>query len=105
MGVEAGLLGTGAASCVATVGLGMIIAIIIDYIIDAIFKAVGYDPAANIAGQVDSSLDKMEKALTGDTTWGGGTKGSLRKQLEKLHEARSRLRRDTISQFMKERKN
>jgi hypothetical protein len=105
MGVEAGLLGTGAASSVATLGLGVIIAIIIDYILDAVFKAAGYDPAAKIAGQVNSSLDKMEKALTGDTTWGVGTKGSLRQQLEKLHEARSTLRRDTITQFMKGRKN
>jgi hypothetical protein len=105
MGVEAGLLGTGAASFAATLGLGMIIAVILDYILDAVFKAAGYDPAAKIAGQVDSSLDKMEKALTGDTTWMFGKKGSLRQQLEKLHEARSKLRRDTIAQFMKERKN
>jgi hypothetical protein len=105
MGVEAGLLGTGAASFIATAGLGMIIAVIIDYILDAVFRAAGYDPAAKIAGQVNSSLDKMEKALTGETTWGFGTKGSLRQQLEKLHEARGKLRQDTITQFMKGRKN
>jgi len=104
MGVETGLLGTGAASSVATLGVGLVIMVILDYILDAVLKVAGYDPAAKIAGQVRGSLDKMEKALTGDTSMFGGTKGSLRQELERLHEERSKLRRETIAQFMKERK-
>jgi len=105
MGVKAGVLGTGAASTVATLGVGLIIAVILDYVLDAVLKAAGYDPVATIGGQIQSSLDKLEKALTGDTFLMFGTKGSLRGQLEKLHEGRAKLRRETIARFMKERKN
>ena len=105
MGVKGGVLGTGAASTVATLGVGLIIAVILDYVMDAVFKAAGYDPVAKIGGQVQDSLEKLEKALTGDTFLMFGTKGSLREQLEKLHEGRAKLRRETIARFMKERKN
>jgi len=105
MGVQTGVLGTGAASALETLGVGLVIAVILDYILDAVFKAAGYDPVATIRDQVRGSLNKMEKALTGDTFLFFGTKGSLRQQLENLHEERGKLRRETIAQFMKERKS
>jgi len=103
MGVEAGVLGSGAASAVETLGVGLVVAVIIDYMIDAVFRATGYDPAAKIAEQVQGSLDKMEAALTAESQFFSGKKaGALRQHLEKIHEVRSKLRQQTIERFMKE---
>jgi hypothetical protein len=103
MGVEGGLLGAGAVSSLETLGVGLVIAVILDYVIDAVFKAAGYDPAAKIAAQVRESLDEMEAALTRDPWFFSSRKtGALRQQLQKVHEARSKLRRQTIERFMRE---
>jgi hypothetical protein len=109
MGVEAGVLGSGVASTVATLGVGLIIAIIIDYVLDAVFKASGYDPVEKIAAQVRGSIDKMEAALTADPDLFSSLvfskkPGALRQKMQQLHEARSQLRRQTIAQFLTERK-
>jgi hypothetical protein len=101
MGVEGGILATGAASTVATLGVGMVICVILDYVVDAVFKAAGYDPAAKIAAQVDASLCTMQRALVGDISLaGGGKKGSLREQLERLHQVRSKLRQETVARLV-----
>ena len=63
MGVSAGVLGTGAVSTVATLGVGMVVALVLDYVLDAVFKLAGYDPAAKIAALVRASIDKLEAAL------------------------------------------
>jgi len=103
MGVSAGVLGSGAASTVATLGLGMVLAFILDAILDEVFKMAGYDPAAKIEALVIESINKMEAALIRDTGWiSFHNKGALRERLEQLHEARSRLRRETITRFLKE---
>lgn len=103
MGVSAALLGSGAASTVATLGVGLVISIILDALIDAIFKQLGYDPAAKIEEMVLESINKLEAALLRDPdliSW--DEKGSLRQQMEKLHGARSKLRRETINRLLKE---
>jgi hypothetical protein len=101
MGVEAGVLGTGAASAVETLGVGLVVAVLLDGVIDAAFKAAGYDPAAKIAEQVRASLDTMEAALTGEAQFFAGKKaGALRHHLETIHAARSKLRRQTIERFL-----
>jgi hypothetical protein len=103
MGVNAGILGTGAASTVATLGLGIVVAYILDAIVDQIFKLAGHDPAAKIEKLVCKSIDKMEAALIQDSgvLW-LNKKGSLRERMEELHESRSKLRRETINRLMKE---
>jgi Ca2+/Na+ antiporter len=104
MGVSAALLGSGAVSMATTLGVGLVISIILDALIDAIFKELGYDPAAKIEAIVCESIDKLEAALIRDPgfmLW--EEKGSLRQQMEKLHEARSKLRRETINRLLKER--
>jgi hypothetical protein len=109
MGIEGGVLGSGAVSTVATLGVGLIIAIIVDYVIDAVFKACGYDPVEKIAGQVLGSIDKMEAALTADPDLFSSLvlskkPGALRQKMQQIHEARSGLRRQTIAEFLTERK-
>jgi hypothetical protein len=100
MGIEAGVLGAGASSTVATLGIGMVIAVILDYVLDAVFKVAGYDPAAKIADQVRTSLDKTKAALTCEGGWFAKS-GALRQQMEKLHEARSILRQQTVALILK----
>lgn len=104
LGVSAALLGSGAVSMATTLGVGLVISIILDALIDAIFKELGYDPAAKIEAMVCESIDKLEAALIRDPGFMlREEKGSLRQQMEKLHEARSRLRRETINRLLKER--
>ena len=103
MGVTAGVLGTGAASTVATLGVGMVVALILDYILDEVFKLAGYDPEVKIEGLVCESIDKLEASLIHE----GGffsrhKKGTLRVAMEELHEARSKTRCETIAKLMKE---
>jgi hypothetical protein len=103
MGINAGVLSTGVASTVATLGLGMIAAIILDYVLDEVFKMAGYDPAAKIEALVCESINKMESALTGNwAPFSSRKTGSLRLRMEQLHESRSKLRRETIARLLNE---
>lgn len=103
MGVSAGVLGTGAASSLATLGVGMVVAIILDYVLDEVFRMAGYDPAAKIEAMVGESLDKMQAALTRDPGFfSTEKKGALRQRLEELHEARSKMRREAVARLLKE---
>jgi|SRR6185312_11847936 len=100
MGISAGLLSTG----VATLGVGIVLAFIIDAILDEVLKMAGYDPVAKIEKQVCETIDRMEQSLTRDSQFFSllTKPGSLRKQMEELHETRSKLRRETIKRLMKE---
>ncbi|MGH7169984.1 MAG: hypothetical protein ACRELG_06890 [Gemmataceae bacterium] len=103
MGLGAGVLGTGAVSTVATLGVGMIVAIILDYILDEVFKIAGYDPAAKIEALVCESIGKMEASLIRDAGMlSFHKKGALRLRMEQLHESRSKLRREAITRLLKE---
>ncbi len=106
MGVEATILGVGASSAIGTLFIGTVIALIFDYVLDAILKMVGHDPEAKIAKVVVESLDKLEAALTRDPGLKGyigmGTKGALRVEMEKLHKERSKIRRDTVALILKQ---
>jgi hypothetical protein len=104
LGISGGILGVGASSSVATLGVGIVISFIIDYMLDKILQMAGMDPSTNIEKLVIESIDKLEAALLRDPgtfAW-DRTKGTLRKKMEELHDARSALRRDAISRLMKE---
>jgi hypothetical protein len=101
MGISGGVLSTGAVSTVATLGVGLVIGFIIDYMLDQIFKMAGYDPAAKIEALVRESIDKMQDAMIRDAGYFSfHKKGTLRERMEQLHEARSKLRRETINRFI-----
>jgi hypothetical protein len=106
MGAHAGILGAGASSTVATLGIGLVIGFIIDALLDELFKMAGYDAEAKIAEEVIESIDRLEASLVRDPgVWrhlGISKKGALRVELEKLHESRSKLRRDAVELMMKE---
>jgi hypothetical protein len=104
LGISGSLLGVGASSTVATLGVGLVVFVIIDYVLNEILKAVGLDPSANIEKLIIESIDKLEAALIRDPgtfSW-NRKKGTLRQKMEELHEARSILRREAIARLMNE---
>ena len=62
-GVSAAILSTGAASTVATLGVGVAACVIIDALMDWIFQAVGYDPAGDVRTEIDEALEDFEGLL------------------------------------------
>ncbi|HYH66518.1 MAG TPA: hypothetical protein VD866_17625 [Urbifossiella sp.] len=106
LGIQTAVLSGGGVSMVVTLGAGLVIAVIIEYVIDEVFRLVGYDPKANVAAAVVASLDRMEAALIRDTSgqwFFDRTKpGALRAEMERLSESRSRLRREAVALTLKE---
>jgi hypothetical protein len=100
LGIEAGILGSGMASGAATLGIGLVAAILADQLLDWILNAAGYDPAGAIAAKVCESLDGVETLLLdGDPETG---KGGLCRELAKLREERSALRREALQKLILE---
>ncbi len=93
LGVEAGILGAGAASSVATLGIGLIAAVILDAVLDAVFRAAGYDPAGEIAGKVKASISNVQKVMIDG-------KGGLRHEMQKLNTARAALRQEIVNNLI-----
>jgi hypothetical protein len=63
LGISSALLGGGAASGVATFGVGIIVGIIVDQIVGALLKEFGHDPVEKVAAAVTGSLDNLERSL------------------------------------------
>src|SRR6266852_142320 len=65
LGISGGILGTGAASGVATLGVGLVVGFIVDAAVDWLMRRAGYDPTGTIARQVEDSLIRIENLLLG----------------------------------------
>jgi hypothetical protein len=63
LGVSGGILGTGAASGVATLGVGVVVGFVVDGAADWVLRKAGYDPSGEIAGKVSETLIDIEKLL------------------------------------------
>jgi len=63
LGVSGGILGTGAASGVATLGVGVAVGFVVDGAADWVMRKAGYDPSGEIAGKVSDALIGIEKLL------------------------------------------
>jgi hypothetical protein len=63
LGVSGGILGTGAASGAATLGVGLVAGFVVDGAVDWIMRRAGYDPAGEIAGRASDALTGIEKML------------------------------------------
>jgi hypothetical protein len=100
LGVSAGILETGAASSVATFGLGAVAAFVLDKIIDWVLEQSGYDPAADITAKVCASLDEIETLLLE----GGndGTQTGLRRELQRVQVFRSSVCREALRKLILE---
>jgi len=79
LGVSSGILGAGAASTVASLGLGLLAGYLIDMVVEWLLKEVfKYDPVREIARKVNESLEQMRKSLIDGDTAAGGTYEKLR---------------------------
>lgn len=63
LGVSGGILATGAASSLGTLGIGIIAAIAADLALDRILKAAGHDPVMDVAKRVNQSLGGIRDSI------------------------------------------
>jgi len=64
LGVSSGLLGAGAASTVASLGIGLVACWAIDELVDWILKdAFDYDPVRDVQQRVEGSLEQIRRSL------------------------------------------
>ena len=95
LGVSAGILGAGAASGWATFGIGVVVGLVIDQIVSAIW-AQWSDPTKNLDFEVTHQLKVMQRVLCyGDEQ----TKG-LVQQFEAIAKSRADVRRIAVLQML-----
>lgn len=63
LGVSGGILATGAASSVATFGVGLIAAILADLALDKLLQAAGHDPVTKTANRIEQSLSGIRDSV------------------------------------------
>ncbi len=64
LGVSAAIVGTGAASSWVTLGVGFVVAIALDAVVDRLIKAAGYDAEESIATRVAEKVDELGQTIT-----------------------------------------
>lgn len=64
LGVSAGIIAVGAASTWTTLGVGLVVAIVVDAVINQIIKAAGYDAEERVAERVGQTLDDLGRTIT-----------------------------------------
>lgn len=95
LGVSAGILGAGAGSSWATLGVGLAVGVIIDQIVTLVWEWWA-DPQGSLTQEVDARLDDLHRAIVeGDAEHPG-----LRPQLLEFARARDALRREAIDQMV-----
>lgn len=91
LGISAGILGTGAASGWATLGIGVVVGIIVDQIVSWVWDWWA-DPSGNLAANLDEKLDEMRTLICdGDTKVEG-----LRQRFQSLAAERAKIREVAI---------
>ncbi len=63
LGVSGGILSAGAGAGIATFGVGLVAAILVDMALDWVIRQQGYDPEGEIAGKVIETLNKLESLI------------------------------------------
>ncbi len=95
LGVSAGILGTGAASGWVTLGIGVIVGLVIDQIVSAIW-ARWSDPSKNLEEELNYQLKVMQRVICyGDEK----TKG-LVQHFEEIAKSRAELRRIAVLKLL-----
>lgn len=96
VGVSAGILGTGAASGWATLGIGVVAGIVIDQIVSTVWKYWD-NPETELTDQIQSQLGNLQRLICeGDETTQG-----LRQHYTRVSEERDSLRRLAILSLLK----
>ena len=64
LGVSGGILGTGAATGVETLGIGLVAGFVVDAVVDWVMRSCwGHDPEGDIARHAGAALDNIQQAL------------------------------------------
>lgn len=100
LGLSGGILGSGAALGVETLGVGLIAGLLVDKLIDLVMRRAGYDPEGEVAVKVCETLDQVQALLLDGDAQSGilGLIGELRK----LQQARSRLCNEALKKLILE---
>jgi hypothetical protein len=61
--MSAGVFGALGRHGMVTFGVGVAAGFVIDWLVDWLLRLGGYDPAAQVAGQVEQALDRLEKQM------------------------------------------
>lgn len=93
LGISAGILGAGGASAAKTFGIGLVAAVIIDYVVGCIVDWY-YDPEGEIAAKVSKTLDDLSQELIKG-------KGGLEEELKNIAGKRQALRGAALEQLIK----
>lgn len=95
MGTSAVVLGAGAASSWWTFGIGLVIGVIVDQIIAAIWNWT-YDPHGKLVSMMETKIDEVRNlVLDGD-----GGKPGLRDELRRFADKRAIVRREAVLQIL-----
>lgn len=95
LGVSAGILGVGAASSWATLGIGAVVGLIVDQIVSWAWDRL-YDPVEELTGKIDRKLDEVRVLII----HGDGMSPGLKPRLEDLAAKRSALRRRAVMELL-----
>ncbi len=69
LGISTGILGTGAASTIETLGVGLVVGIVIDALVGELMRAFGHDPEGEIKGQTVNLVEHLaDLMIDGDPT-------------------------------------
>jgi hypothetical protein len=69
LGISGGILSTGAASGMATLGIGLAAGFVLDSPVDFILRQAGYDPAGQIAAKTAETLENIRFLLIEGDQW------------------------------------
>lgn len=95
LGTSAAVLGAGAASGWWTLGIGLIVGVIVDQIIGAVWNWT-YDPHGKLVAMMNTKIDEVRNlVLDGD----GGRPG-LREELRRYADKRAIMRRDAVLEML-----
>lgn len=95
LGVSGGILAAGAGSSWATVGIGLVVAVIVDQIVSWVWD-VWRDPKADVARKMSDKLEEIRRLIVE----GDGAAPGLRARLHALAEKRSQLRRQALAELI-----
>jgi hypothetical protein len=95
MGISAGILGVGAASGWATLGIGVVVGLIVDQIVSWVWDWWA-DPTGDLAANLDAKIDEVSTLICdGDSTGNG-----LRQRFLELANQRARVREVAILELL-----
>lgn len=95
LGTSAAVLGAGAASGWWTLGIGLVVGVIVDQIIGAVWNWK-YDPRGKLVDMMNTKIDEVRNLVID----GDGGKPGLREELRRYADKRAIIRRDAVLEML-----